>query len=532
MSSLNRNLVAALAPLARITGGIAMLSNADGNCLHAVDHMGQPRPELVDAPCELCQAAIRSGATQTLRDTATQVERIAIPFEDGAICTSNGGTVEYQRCIFETLKETLPLIASVAGGEAVLIGPEGQRTHSADPDTSEVRLGSGAISEYCREVMETGRPAIGPSMEVPGAMAVRIPFCKEFGFGFNNAKAVRQREALLDQVKRGRSARYTWDDIVGDCPRIQETLLLAKRAAASHSTILMTGESGTGKELFSQAIHNASDRSEQPFIALNCSAIPESLVESTLFGYAPGTFTGAQRGGKEGLFEQANGGTLLLDEISEMPLESQAKLLRVLQEKEVCRLGSARPVPIDVRIISTSNVDMAQCAADGTFRSDLYYRLNVIDIHLPPLRERMGDIEKLASAMLARLFHQGGRYVRRITPDALAVLLAYDWPGNLRELHNALERAVYMATGDSIELHHLPPNLQAVSGAGPGDDTLADAPRPLATRIAGAENQAIIEVLRRNNGNRTKSAEQLGISVTTLWRRMKKLRIAARDFNV
>jgi transcriptional regulator with PAS, ATPase and Fis domain len=282
---------------------------------------------------------------------------------------------------------------------------------------------------------------------------------------------------------------------------------------------MLVGESGTGKELFAQAIHNASVRVHGPFVAINCSAIPESLVESALFGYEAGAFTGAQKRGSAGLFEQARGGTLLLDEISEMPLDAQAKLLRVLQEREVVRIGSAKPIPIDVRIIATSNRDLLREMREGRFRGDLYYRLNVININLPPLRERRQDISEIATRILDRLCRQTGRFITAIEDAAMAQLAAYDWPGNCRELQNALERAVNLAEGDVLHAHHFSePGL--IEAAEPPKDP----PALLAGQLAFAEERVILEVLKKHGGQRTKTAQELGISVTTLWRRLKKMR--------
>ena len=255
----------------------------------------------------------------------------------------------------------------MAEGEAILFDKAGRRMLTADPNSLETKAGDGSISAGCLRVMQTNRPDIGTSRTEAEATAVRIPICSAFGFGFNNSYSVRKRRKLLEQVRQNRSAKYTWDDIVSKGKRLKASLDQARHAAETRSSVVVQGESGTGKELFAQAIHNASKRADKPFIAINCAALPESLVESTFFGYAEGAFTGARKGGQAGLFEDADGGTLLLDEISEMPLELQAKLLRVLQENEITRIGSSKPVPVDVRIICTCNRDISQCVEAGSF---------------------------------------------------------------------------------------------------------------------------------------------------------------------
>jgi DNA-binding NtrC family response regulator len=518
MTTLADNLVAALPLIARLGGGMAVLTDSEGHCLAAVDRNGQATETVEAQVLGLCRRAGETGETQGLVDPSSGMEQLAIPLEGYVLFASNAGEVKRRNELFDRLKETLPLIARVAGGEAVLFDKEGRRLFTADPLQDKPRVGSGTISEPCGEVMRSSRPNIGPSWSVPGAMAVRIPISPAFGFGFNNSAAARQKERLLDQVKSAGTGKYSWEDIVGSSAEILRVLDVAHKAAESASSVMLVGESGTGKELFAQAIHNASSRVHGPFVAINCSAIPESLVESALFGYEAGAFTGAQKRGSAGLFEQARGGTLLLDEISEMPLEAQAKLLRVLQEREVVRIGSAKPIPIDVRIIATSNRDLLREMREGRFRGDLYYRLNVVNITLPPLRERRQDIAEIATRILDRLCRQTGRFITAVDPAAMAQLESYDWPGNCRELQNVLERAVNLADGDVLHAHHFSEPAFAAAEAA------REPPALLAGQVAFAEERVILEVLKKHGGQRTKTAQELGISVTTLWRRLKKMR--------
>lgn len=527
-------LESALPVIAHATGGMALITDSEGRCLRAVNSEGERRRDLEDETIELCRAAAEQGRAMGRKEDPAAGGReedpaagdfYALPFGDLVLAASNERRAERERQLFETLKSTLPMIATVAGGEAVLFDGAGRRLLTANPNSQEVQKDSGTVSERCLVAIRTARAEIGPSRSVPGAMAVRIPISENFGFGFNNAVSVSQRQKLLEQVKSHRTARYTWEDIVHHGERLAPALELAKRAAAGNSSVLVLGESGTGKELFAQAIHNASPRADKPFIAINCAALPENLAESTFFGYVDGAFTGARRGGQAGLFEQADGGTLLLDEISETSPDLQAKLLRVLQEGEVRRLGANKAISVDVRIICTSNRDLVRCMDEGSFRTDLFYRLNVIDIYVPPLRHGREDIPYLAAAILDKLCRAEGWLMPEIHPDTLAAMMTYSWPGNVRELHNVLERALNLAQGNTLSPHHLPDKIVDQSAAAaPSIAASADVPpgRELGARLAETERRVLMEALERNGGNRAKTARELGISTTTLWRRLKR----------
>ncbi|WP_374338146.1 sigma-54-dependent transcriptional regulator [Methyloversatilis sp.] len=321
-------------------------------------------------------------------------------------------------------------------------------------------------------------------------------------------------------------------DMVAEDARTRQVLILAARVAKSEATVLLTGESGTGKEVFARYIHQQSPRAGKPFVAINCAAIPDNLLEATLFGYEKGAFTGAASA-QAGKFEQANGGTLLLDEISEMPLSLQAKLLRVLQEREVERVGGKKPVPLDIRVLATSNRDMEAEAQTGRFREDLYYRLNVFPIAIPSLRDRPADVLPLARHFLAACARAQGRTLR-LGDSAAAILAAHDWPGNVRELENTMQRAAILAPDDLVEAGHIvlggqrpPVRLQAeavpaintppVSAAAndaPPHDT-PDAPVN-AISVRDMERELILKTLAAVGGSRKKAIEKLGISERTL----------------
>jgi two-component system response regulator FlrC len=335
--------------------------------------------------------------------------------------------------------------------------------------------------------------------------------------------------ALLESVARYALAPPPAQGLVAEDPRTRQVLALAARVARSDATVLLSGESGTGKEVFARYLHARSARAAAPFVAINCAAIPENLLEATLFGYEKGAFTGAQSA-QAGKFEQAEGGTLLLDEISEMPLPLQAKLLRVLQEREVERVGGRRPIPLDIRVVATTNRDMTREVALGRFREDLYYRLNVFPIRIPALRERPEDIAPLAAHFAAL---HGGRMGRsaRLAASAKAILAAHDWPGNVRELENALQRALILAPGECIEAEHLLLGADGCTVTVPPrtEEEARPAPVPLvedaqATSMRDLERQHILETLAAVGGSRKLAVQRLGISERTLRYKLQQYR--------
>jgi len=301
--------------------------------------------------------------------------------------------------------------------------------------------------------------------------------------------------------------------IAGSAPMVQ-VLELVRRVAPTGATVLIHGESGTGKEVIAKAIHHASDRARGPFVAVNCGALPEPLLESEIFGHVKGAFTGASAN-KKGLFEEAAGGTLLLDEIGEMTPTLQVKLLRALQSGEVRPVGSTQAITVDVRIVAATNRDLEHMIREGEFREDLFYRLNVIQIVLPPLRDRREDIPALAEHFLARSAGKLGRGLR-LSPEALERLLRYPWPGNVRELENAIERAAILTRGDAVEPDDLPPHVTAGIQLGPSPAL----PRQIS--LADAERAHILQTLERFGRNHSGAAEALGIGRTTLWRKLKE----------
>ena len=330
-------------------------------------------------------------------------------------------------------------------------------------------------------------------------------------------------EALLERVRRYAAVPPGQDDMVAADPATLELLALAARVAETDATVLLSGESGTGKEVFARYLHSHSPRRAAPFVAINCAAIPENLLEATLFGYERGAYTGAQNA-QPGKFEQAQGGTLLLDEISEMPLGLQAKLLRVLQEREVERVGGKKAVPLDIRVLATSNRNMPAEVAAGRFREDLYYRLNVFPLEIPALRQRPGDIAPLARYFLQR-HGERLRCQGRLAPDAEVLLSTYPWPGNVRELENAMQRALILAGGNTIGVAVLAKCLPlAEIPATPAIPAAASvAPSPPAN-MKDLERDHILATLRAVGGSRRRAVEQLGISERTLRYKLQQYR--------
>jgi len=322
------------------------------------------------------------------------------------------------------------------------------------------------------------------------------------------------------------ASKYSFTDLIGISPSFIEAKKLAERISSSKSAVLLLGESGTGKELFAHSIHASSLRAGFSFIAINCASIPEHLLESELFGYEEGAFTGAKKGGKKGHFQMANRGTIFLDEIGDMPLAMQSKLLRVLQEKEVHPVGSQKSVKIDVRVITATHRDLEKMVEEGTFRQDLYYRLNVIKIDIPPLRNREEDIELIAEKLIEKLEKKFYRKGIKMSDEVIAILQKHSWPGNIRELENVLERCINVLDGNIINIHHLPLYLRDQEVTGPNftpqlgiSETLAI--KPLKEAVAEAEKQAIMSALEAAGGNRQEAAKLLDIGKTSFYEKCR-----------
>jgi len=388
------------------------------------------------------------------------------------------------------------------------------------------------------KVLKTRKPVRGVKMKVGGAKReVLVNVAPVIVNGKLKGSVgvlhdVSEISALTAQLNRARQiirtleAKYSFEDIVATTEEMQVVIEQARLAATTPITVLLRGESGTGKELFAHAIHNESPRRYNKFIRVNCAAISESLLESELFGYEEGAFSGAKKGGKRGFFEEANGGSLFLDEIGELSFQMQAKLLRVLQEKEIVRVGGTNPISVDVRVIAATNVNLEQHILNQEFRQDLYYRLNRMPIFIPPLRQRKGDIPELCNHLINKINQDYGRHVQSIDPKALEFLMQYDWPGNVRELENVLGRAViYMQVSEAVIQ---PSHFRELSLKGAGDPGVRSEflkSGSLNEQLEAVEKVVIEEALKENQLNRTQTARALGISIRNLYYKMEKYRL-------
>ena len=406
------------------------------------------------------------------------------------------------------------------------------------------------IGKHCTEVIEntrmhlvaqTGQAEINQSHLIKGQKMVvqRIPIWKDdkvigvFGqVMFKDVKDVGKLAGELslleskvklyeEELINLRSTRYTFDSIAGQSDILANLKKEALRASANHFPVLITGESGTGKELFAQAIHHASPRRVNPFVRINCAAIPRDLLESELFGYEKGAFTGARRGGKPGKFELARQGTVFLDEIGDLPLEMQPKILRVIEDKEFERVGGTKIIQSDFRIIAATNRNLDDMISAGAFRKDLFYRLNVIPLNIPPLRERKSDIVPVARFLLDQMAQDANLPAARMDKEVDRAFKQYEWPGNVRELSNVLERALSAIEGDTICLQDLPFYLQRRrrTAAGGSQPSLKDVQ-------ARTEKEAIRYALKESNNNKARAARELGIHRTLLYKKMKKYGIS------
>ncbi len=379
--------------------------------------------------------------------------------------------------------------------------------------------------DHCtlRETLASGRPIVNKAIYILDAGGQRIPISISAavlkdaeGHAIGGVETFRDL-SMVEELRKELEATYTFADIVGRSAGMQRLFDLLPQVADSNSTVLIEGESGTGKELFARAIHNLSHRRDKRFVAINCGALPDTLLESELFGYKAGAFTDA-RHDKPGRFALADGGTILLDEIGDISPAMQSRLLRVLQESVFEPLGAVEPVKVDVRVVASTNKDISKLVRKGTFRQDLFYRINVVRLKLPALRDRREDVPLLLDRFISRFNRLQNKDVAGVSDDMLAILMEYDYPGNVRELENIIEHAFVLCQGGLIEPRHLPPALRSDADS-----------RPLQTRgprtLRALEVLHIEDAVRRHGGNRTAAARELGINPSTLFRKIKSLGI-------
>jgi len=369
-----------------------------------------------------------------------------------------------------------------------------------------------------KRTFTTGKPMVNVTARITNAAGEQIPvristaLLKDANGTVTGGVETFQDLSHIEQLRKELDSRYTFEDIVGRSPAMRELFEILPQIAESDSTVLIEGASGTGKELFARAIHSLSRRKKKRFVAVNCAALPDALLESELFGYKAGAFTDARRD-KPGRFVLADGGTLFLDEIGDISPALQVRLLRVLQERVVEPLGAVEPVKVDVRVVTASNKDLAQLVRQGKFREDLFYRIHVIHLKLPALRERREDIPLLLDRIVAKFNRLQGKDIIGVSEEVMVRLMEHDYPGNVRELENIIEHAFVLCRGGWIELHHLPPELRPAAAR--GDDAGGS------MSLRAMERHLIQAALKRHNGNRTRAARELGIDVSTLYRKLK-----------
>ena len=453
---------------------------------------------------------------QTARHTINRLapmQSYSYPEREATILDSiNEGvfTVDSQWCI-TTFNRAAEAITGVPRHEAV--GRPCSEVFRADICEQDCAL---------RRTIANGKPVVNATAHIVSQEGRRIPIRIATALLKNEAGQVEggvetfQDLTQVEELQKELRAHYTFEDIIGRSPAMQRVFDILPQVSASPSTVLIEGASGTGKELVARAVHNLSPRKDKPFVAVNCAALPDTLLESELFGVKAGAYTDAKRD-RPGRFALAEGGTLFLDEIGDISPAMQVRLLRVLQERVIEPLGAVQPIPVDVRIIAATNRDLAQRLEEGAFREDLYYRVRVVHVRLPTLAERREDIPLLVDHLVNRTNHLQGKSIAGVSDEVMGCLLEHDFPGNVRELENIIEQAFVLCRGGMIEVGHLPPELRPRS-----TDGVRSGP-PMS--LARMEQLAIAEALRRRNGNRTLAAQDLGVNPSTLYRKLKTLNI-------
>lgn len=428
----------------------------------------------------------------------------------------------------DQLRKLLGRILSLEGfeiTEAADIKTAGQllKMHTYEVILCDVKLPDGSGLHFIKEIKEKNPLAEVILLTAYGNIADGVTAIKQGAFdyitkGNDNDRIIPLVNQAIDKVKAAKlkavsikeKSSYDFESIIGNSTAIKNAVQLAKKIAGSDANVLLLGETGTGKEVFANAIHQGSKRNDQPFVAINCSAFTKDLLEGELFGYKAGAFTGAVND-KKGLIEMADKGSLFLDEIGEMDITLQAKLLRVLENGEFIKLGDTKTSKVSVRLIAATNRDLTKSISEGTFREDLYYRLNVFSIELPPLNKRKADISDLADHFIRKISVRENKKQPVLSREALTLLQGYEWKGNIRELKNVIERAVILEDDAVILPQHLPYEIQVQQ----------DSPNT-ALSLAGVEKSHILKMLQYNNNNKTKTAETLGIGLTTLYRKMEE----------
>jgi Nif-specific regulatory protein len=449
---------------------------------------------------------------------------------NGTILVIEDETAQLQVLTGFLEKQRFDVIGSSAGAEGIEIA----RERNIDLVLTDYRMPDKDGLEVLREIKGINPEIMVIFMTAYGTEEIAVQAMKEGAFDYLTKpiyldeleiivrKALERKQLVSENVelRRQLEGRYHFHEIVSGSAEMEEVINTAGRAARSKATVLVRGESGTGKELIARAIHYTSPRKDNTFVAVNCAALSENLLESELFGHEKGAFTGADRQ-RVGRFEQADGGTLFIDEVGDIPLSTQVKLLRVLQEREFERVGGNKTIKVDVRVIAATSKDLEEMVENDEFREDLFYRLNVISIRIPPLRERRSDISPLISHFISRYAVENDKEIEGVSKEAMDVLMKHDYPGNVRELENAIERAVVMARGTLITAEDLPVHIRSTRSESESSYSNIEG-RSLPEMVENLERHLIADALEESDGNQSKAAELLGISERNLRYKLKK----------
>ncbi len=449
---------------------------------------------------------------------------------NGTILVIEDETAQLQTLTGFLEKQRFEVVGSPSGAKGIEIA----RERNIDLVLTDYRMPGKDGLEVLREIKSINPEIVVILMTAYGTEEIAVQAMKEGAFDYLTKpiildeleitvrKALERKQLVSEnmELRRQLEGRYHFHEIVSGSAEMEEVINTAARAARSKATVLIRGESGTGKELIARAIHYTSPRKDSPFVAVNCAALSENLLESELFGHEKGAFTGADRQ-RKGRFEQADGGTLFIDEVGDIPLSTQVKLLRVLQEREFERVGGNETIKVDVRVIAATNKDLEEMAESDEFREDLFYRLNVISIRIPTLRERRSDISTLISHFISRYAVENDKEIEGVSKEAMDVLMKYDYPGNVRELENAIERAVVMARGTLITAEDLPVHIRSTRSESESGYGIVVG-KSLPEMVENLECHLIADALGESDGNQSKAAELLGISERNLRYKLKK----------
>lgn len=511
-----QELLSRLKIVAKINGGYVTLTKRDGTRIKTYNSYGEEISELEGITYDLAKLAGETNLVQVGKSQINdEIEAWAMPMGEFVVAANNIEQYNREQQLLAAFTEALPYIAKVAEGEVVIFDNEGRRIANVDA-FGEPKLDLiGTPSESARDSMRMQKPIIDRSNSRPGAMAVRVPITTKFGFGFNNEVQALREMNLNKEIRKNRFATYTLNDIIGSSEKLSIVKDTCSLIAKTDSSVFLHGETGTGKDLFAQAIHNLSPRKSKPFVSVHCSTIQDSVTESYLFG----------RDNESGMMEQANRGTLFLDEISNLSLDMQKKILDVLNAKEIKKDTWIKPKKIDIRIITATNRNISELVKEGKFLEELYYKINTVEIRIPPLRERKEDIPVLVHYFMTKFSGLLGKYVSKISDEAINAVLEHELSGNITELQDCIERAINKMGFEEtvIELKHLP--LYIVENRKSSDSSSGDNYLSLEYHVAETERRIIMSALNKAQNNKSKAAEILGISQVTLWRKLKNLNI-------